>query len=108
MSKILDCRQAISTLLDAGKTPTEISRDLQCARSLVYKVKTFTDDGKDVQPPPPRRKKTVMTPRVVAGLKRRPRIKAAPRKPPPRLWPGRLASTGSLSEKWSQIWVRDP
>ena len=79
MSKIVDRRLAISALLEAGKTPTEISRDLQCARSLVYKVNKLKDDGKDVQPPPPKRKKTVMTPRVVAGLKRR--IKAAPRKP---------------------------
>ena len=38
MTGRIEVRHIISTLLNAGKTPTAIVRDLGCARSLVYKV----------------------------------------------------------------------
>ena len=39
MSDNYERRLSISTLLDAGKTPTEIAKELQCSRNVVYKVK---------------------------------------------------------------------
>ena len=39
MSERLATRQAISALLDAGKTPTVIAADLGCSRVTVYRVK---------------------------------------------------------------------
>ena len=48
MSSRIETRQAISALLDAGKTPTAIVGDLGCARSMVYKVKNLKKAGKDL------------------------------------------------------------
>ena len=79
MSERLDTRRAISRLLDAAKTPTMISKDLCCARSLVYKVKKLKEAGLDLEHAAPPRKKRVLTPRIRAGLKRR--IRSAPNKP---------------------------
>ena len=61
-------REAVSTLIDAGKTPTAIARELGCARSMVYKVKNLKDAGKDVKVPAPKRKKTLSLPRVRAAV----------------------------------------
>ena len=80
MSKSLATRQAISALLDVGKTPTVIAADLGCSRVTVYRVKKLKkllggDLGHAFGP----RVKTVMTPRLRAMVKRR--IRAAPTKP---------------------------
>ena len=39
MATHIERRQAISTLLDAGKTPTEIIKELKCSRHVVYSQK---------------------------------------------------------------------
>ena len=39
MSSRIAVRQAISVLIDAGKAPTAIVRELGCSRTLVYKDK---------------------------------------------------------------------
>ena len=78
MGADMDMRRAISALLDAGKTPTAIVRDLSCARSTVYKVKNLKKAGQGLDYAFTPQKKSVLTPRVRAGVKRR--IKAAPTK----------------------------
>ena len=50
MSSRLVLCQTIAALLHAGKTPTVIARELQCAKSTVYKVKNLKEAGKDLKP----------------------------------------------------------
>ena len=69
MSSRQDTRSAISALLRAGKTVKEIVADVQGGRTLVYSVKKRLDAGKSVQVSPRKRKRTTLTPRVVAGLR---------------------------------------
>ena len=78
MSEQRNIQTTISALLRAGKTPKEIVRDLGYARATVYRIKTRIDAGKDPQPSPRKRKRPTLTPRVVAGLKKR--IRSAPTK----------------------------
>ena len=71
--------QAIAALLQVGKTPTVITKEVSCSRFLVYKVKNLQKAGKDLGYAYTPRVKTVLTPTVRAGIKRP--IKAAPTKP---------------------------
>ena len=64
--------------VDVGKRPVDIVRDLGCGRTLVHKVQTLKAQGKDLSSFKRDRKKTVLTPRVTAAVRRR--IKAAPTK----------------------------
>ena len=78
MATHIERRQAISTLLDAGKTPTEIVKELQCSRHVVYTVKNLKKAGKDLDLTRRRYNRPVLTPTVRAGIKRR--VKTAPTK----------------------------
>ena len=71
MSTRKDVRAAISALLDAGKTAKDIVGDLKCGKLVVYEVKKWKETGKSAQALPCKRKKTTLTPTVVAGLRRR-------------------------------------
>ena len=73
-----ETREAISALLDAQKTPTEIANTLQCSRPLVYKVKKLKAGGKNMSHAFSARKKTVLTPITRAAIRRR--IRSAPTK----------------------------
>ena len=44
----IETRHAISALLDVGKRPIDIVRDLGCGRTLVHKVKKLKFEGKDL------------------------------------------------------------
>ena len=48
MDKIFANRQAISVLLGAGRTPTEVSKQLGCGHTVVYRVKKLLEAGKDL------------------------------------------------------------
>ena len=78
MSEQKNICTTISSLLRAGKTPKEIVRDLGYPRATVYGIKTCIDAGKDPQPSPCKQKWPTLSPRVVAGLKKR--IRSAPTK----------------------------
>ena len=78
MSKRTETRQAISALLDAGKRPRDIVRDLGCGRTLVHKVQTLKAEGKDLTDFSRNKRNTVLTLRVTAAVRRR--IKVAPTK----------------------------
>ena len=47
MSNREETRAAISALLDAGKTPMDISIALSVARTTVYRVKAKREKGED-------------------------------------------------------------
>ena len=75
-SKPAEVRAAISALLDAGETPTAISKTLNVARATVYRIKkTGQDPG---APNIRQKKKTILTPRVLGGLRKR--IRCVPTK----------------------------
>ena len=78
MSTRKETREAILALLDAQKTPTEITKTLQCSRPLVYKVKKSKAGGKNMDHAFAARKKTVLTPITRAAIRRR--IRSAPTK----------------------------
>ena len=78
MSDRIETRAAISALLRAGKTVKAIVDDVGCSRALVYKVKNRVSAGKSPQVSPRKRNRPTLTPRVVAGLRRR--IQCAPTK----------------------------
>ena len=61
-------RLAISTLLDAGKTPTEIRKELKCSRHVVYTVKTLKKAGKDLKLTRHRYNRPVLISTVRAGI----------------------------------------
>ena len=82
MSSRLVLRQTIAALLHAGKTPTVIARELQCAKSTVYKVKNLKEAGKDLKPTYKTRKSPVNTARRRAAV----------------LWRARGAPTTSLTK----------
>ena len=78
MGSRLEVRRSIAVLLHAGKTPTEISRELSVGRKLVYVVKNLVACGEDLKIAPRHPKRPVMTPRIRANIKQR--IKSAPTK----------------------------
>ena len=78
MTPNIETRQAISALLDAGKTPTEIFRTLGCSRRLVYKVKNLKKAGQTLEHAYKKRKNPVLTPLLCAKIKRK--MKSAPTK----------------------------
>ena len=79
MKTYLEVRCSISALLDAGKSVTEISRDLSCSRPTVYKIKNLKAQGKGLHHQYPVRSNPVLTPQVRTAVKRR--IRSAPQKP---------------------------
>ena len=78
MSKREKTRATIFGLHDAGKTAIEIAATLECSRSTVYRALTKMAAGEGVRHAVRPQKRPVLTPRVVAGLRRR--IRAAPTK----------------------------
>ena len=77
MSDRMATRHAICALSDAGRSNKEILRILNVAKTTVIRTLKKAAGG-GLEHDTTRRKKTVLTPRVAAGLKRR--IKAAPTK----------------------------
>ena len=69
MSTHIESRLAISTLFDAGKTPTEIVNELNCSRHIVYTVKYLKKAGKDLKLNRRRYNIPVLTPTIHAGIK---------------------------------------
>ena len=79
MSKRTDVRAAISALLDAGESPTEISKTLKVSRPTIYRIKNIKEKGGDpISAKIPARKRPVLTSRVLGGLRKR--IRSAPTK----------------------------
>ena len=86
-------RHAISALLDTGKRPADIVRDLGYGRTLVHKIKALKVQGKAISSFKRKRKNTIMTPRITAAVRKR--IKAASTKSLHRV------ASGNPFEKWS-------
>ena len=80
MSDRIKIRHAICALSDAGSTNMDIVRTLKVAKTTVIRtLKKRNGGGNGLNHDTSRRKRTVLTPRVSATLRRR--IKAAPTKP---------------------------
>ena len=76
----MSIRHAICALSDAGSSNKEIVRTLKVAKTTVIRtLKKRNGGGTGLEHDTSSRQRTVLTPRVSAGLRRR--IKAAPTKP---------------------------
>ena len=78
MSDRMATRHAICALSDAGRSNKEIVRILNVAKTTVIRTLKKKAAGGGLEHDTTRRKKTILTPRVAAGLRRR--IKATPTK----------------------------
>ena len=74
----MEVRAAICGLSQAGMRPSDIVATLKVARSTVQRTLKKKNAGKLLEYDSTSRKKTKLTPRVAAGLRRR--IKCAPTK----------------------------
>ena len=70
MSKRKEVREAVSAMLDAGRTPAAIVKEFGCSRHLVYTVKKLRKGGKPLDHATPPRKRWVLTPQTRANIKR--------------------------------------
>ena len=77
MSHRMKIRHAICALSDAGSSNNDIVRTLKVAKTTVIRTLKKRNVGGGLQHDVSSRQRTVLTPRVSAGLRRR--IKAAPR-----------------------------
>ena len=78
MSSRMEVRAAICGLAQAGMSPSKIAATLKIARTTVYRTLNKKSAGKSLQYDSTSRKKTKLTPRVAASLRRM--IKPAPTK----------------------------
>ena len=72
MSKRKEVREAILALLDAGKKPTEISKEVGCSRHVAYTVKKLKTNRKKLGTcQNTEKKRWVLAPATSARIKRR-------------------------------------